>query len=349
MVLLLAMSFPCRFSSTCPHRLLSSFSHYFSLQDAVREGSQASWKKKEKLPQVTRSWHNYMCNVSRSGTPVYKMDVFVGFIADCPFLLMTVCDPGLPSIRAAGVRLAIWWTVSIALWSTLDWLIACVRRRTGVFAFSHRPWSFVKRQLPLPQRILPFLPSGLLRRCPQCTMSCQMDTTVISGQSGWKSQRGCSTPRMPRFVLTVLTYGHTTNPEHCYVKLQDVWLAFNPITGLVWKHHVRSRPCGDNQRRNVWHRHPAGELFIFFFYVWWFRKCRKPLSDVRLWLQGLYGSVVVTGGNTLIQGFTDRLNRELSQKTPPVSVYPVVACCRRFKSLNSDPSWTCVWLSEHET
>lgn len=35
-----------------------------SLQDAVREGSSASWKKKEKLPQVTRSWHNYMCNVS---------------------------------------------------------------------------------------------------------------------------------------------------------------------------------------------------------------------------------------------------------------------------------------------
>ena len=35
--------------------------------------------------------------------------------------------------------------------------------------------------------------------------------------------------------------------------------------------------------------------------------------------QGLYGSVVVTGGNTLISGFTDRLTRELSQKTPPVS------------------------------
>uniref|UniRef100_A0AAZ3RHY5 Actin-like 6A n=1 Tax=Oncorhynchus tshawytscha TaxID=74940 RepID=A0AAZ3RHY5_ONCTS len=33
---------------------------------------------------------------------------------------------------------------------------------------------------------------------------------------------------------------------------------------------------------------------------------------------GLYGSVVVTGGNTLISGFTDRLTRELSQKTPPV-------------------------------
>lgn len=31
----------------------------------------------------------------------------------------------------------------------------------------------------------------------------------------------------------------------------------------------------------------------------------------------LYGSVIVTGGNTLIQGFTDRLNRDLSTKTPP--------------------------------
>lgn len=33
-------------------------------QEAVREGSPANWKRKEKLPQVTRSWHNYMCNVS---------------------------------------------------------------------------------------------------------------------------------------------------------------------------------------------------------------------------------------------------------------------------------------------
>lgn len=37
--------------------------------------------------------------------------------------------------------------------------------------------------------------------------------------------------------------------------------------------------------------------------------------------QGLYGSVIVTGGNTLLQGFTDRLNRELSQKTPPVGAH----------------------------
>ena len=31
----------------------------------------------------------------------------------------------------------------------------------------------------------------------------------------------------------------------------------------------------------------------------------------------LYGSVIVTGGNTLISGFAERLNRDLSAKTPP--------------------------------
>ena len=36
-------------------------------------------------------------------------------------------------------------------------------------------------------------------------------------------------------------------------------------------------------------------------------------------MQGLFGSVIVTGGNTLLQGFIERLNRELLSKTPPVS------------------------------
>ena len=35
--------------------------------------------------------------------------------------------------------------------------------------------------------------------------------------------------------------------------------------------------------------------------------------------QGLFGNVIVTGGNTLLQGFIERLNRELLTKTPPVS------------------------------
>lgn len=50
--------------------------------------------------------------------------------------------------------------------------------------------------------------------------------------------------------------------------------------------------------------------------------------------QGLYGSVVVTGGNTLIQGFTDRLNRELSQKTPPVCYCDVLSQCYYQTSIN---------------
>ena len=31
--------------------------------------------------------------------------------------------------------------------------------------------------------------------------------------------------------------------------------------------------------------------------------------------------MIVTGGNTLLQGFVERLNRELLTKTPPVSIH----------------------------
>ncbi len=37
--------------------------------------------------------------------------------------------------------------------------------------------------------------------------------------------------------------------------------------------------------------------------------------------QSLYSSVIVCGGNSLIGGFTDRVNRDLSSKTPPVCVH----------------------------
>lgn len=40
-------------------------------------------------------------------------------------------------------------------------------------------------------------------------------------------------------------------------------------------------------------------------------------TDIR---PSLYGSVVVTGGNSCLQGFSDRLNRDLSNKTPPVII-----------------------------
>ena len=40
-------------------------------------------------------------------------------------------------------------------------------------------------------------------------------------------------------------------------------------------------------------------------------------------LQGLYNSVICVGGNTLLTGFTDRLNRDLCSKTSPVSIYNI--------------------------
>ena len=36
--------------------------YMIALKEAVWVGSPANWKRKENLPQVTKSWHNYMCN-----------------------------------------------------------------------------------------------------------------------------------------------------------------------------------------------------------------------------------------------------------------------------------------------
>uniref|UniRef100_A0A8C1H3K4 Actin-like 6B n=2 Tax=Cyprinus carpio TaxID=7962 RepID=A0A8C1H3K4_CYPCA len=73
---------------------------------------------------------------------------------------------------------------------------------------------------------------------------------------------------------------------------------------------------------------------------------------------GLYGSVIVTGGNTLLQGFTERLNRELSQKAPPSMRLKLIACNssieRRFSSwiggsiLASLGTFQQMWISKQE-
>nr|XP_021506383.1 actin-like protein 6B [Meriones unguiculatus] len=37
--------------------------YMIAAKEPVREGAPPNWKKKEKLPQVSKSWHNYMCNL----------------------------------------------------------------------------------------------------------------------------------------------------------------------------------------------------------------------------------------------------------------------------------------------
>uniref|UniRef100_A0A8B9HGG2 Actin-like 6B n=1 Tax=Astyanax mexicanus TaxID=7994 RepID=A0A8B9HGG2_ASTMX len=73
---------------------------------------------------------------------------------------------------------------------------------------------------------------------------------------------------------------------------------------------------------------------------------------------GLYGSVIVTGGNTLLQGFTERLNRELSQKAPPSMRLKLIASNssieRRFSPwiggsiLASLGTFQQMWISKQE-
>ncbi|KAL3841942.1 hypothetical protein ACJMK2_020019 [Sinanodonta woodiana] len=72
----------------------------------------------------------------------------------------------------------------------------------------------------------------------------------------------------------------------------------------------------------------------------------------------LYSSVIVVGGNTLLNGFTDRLNRDLSSKTPPSMrlkiISPTGSAERRFSSwiggsiLASLGSFQQMWISKQE-
>lgn len=72
----------------------------------------------------------------------------------------------------------------------------------------------------------------------------------------------------------------------------------------------------------------------------------------------LYNSVIVVGGNSLITGFTDRLNRDLGCKTPPSMKLKIIASSvsaeRRFSSwiggsiLASLGSFQQMWISKQE-
>jgi len=72
----------------------------------------------------------------------------------------------------------------------------------------------------------------------------------------------------------------------------------------------------------------------------------------------LYGNVVVTGGNTLLQGFNERLNRDLSIKTPSTMRFKLIAANgpqeRRYGSwiggsiLASLGSFQQMWVSKQE-
>uniref|UniRef100_A0A8C4XAP4 Actin-like 6A n=1 Tax=Erpetoichthys calabaricus TaxID=27687 RepID=A0A8C4XAP4_ERPCA len=190
-------------------------------KEPVREGASASWKKKEKLPQITRTWHNYMCN---------------NVIQDFQASVLQVSDSPYDEQVAAQMP-----TVHYELPNGYN----C---------------DFGAERLKIPE--------GLF------------DPSNVKGLSG----------------NTMLGVGHV-------------------VTTSVGMCDIDIRP-------------------------------------------GLYGSVIVTGGNTLIQGFTDRLNRELSQKTPPSMRLKLIAnnttVERRFSSwiggsiLASLGTFQQMWISKQE-
>uniref|UniRef100_A0A8C1NE28 Actin-like 6A n=2 Tax=Cyprinus carpio TaxID=7962 RepID=A0A8C1NE28_CYPCA len=190
-------------------------------KDSVREGTPASWKKKEKLPQVSRSWHNYMCNT---------------VIQDFQASVLQVSD------------------------SSYDEQVAA-----------------------------------------------QMPTVHYELPNGYNCDFGAERLKIPEGLF---------DPSNAK------GLSGNTMLGVS---HVVTTSVG--------------------------------MCDIDI-RPGLYGSVVVTGGNTLIQGFTDRLNRELSQKTPPSMRLKLIAnnttVERRFSAwiggsiLASLGTFQQMWISKQE-
>uniref|UniRef100_A0A4X1UEQ2 Transferrin receptor 2 n=2 Tax=Sus scrofa TaxID=9823 RepID=A0A4X1UEQ2_PIG len=154
--------------------------YMIAAKEPVREGAPPNWKKKEKLPQVSKSWHNYMCN-----------EVIQDFQA-------------------------------------------------SVLQVSDSPYDE--------------------------QVAAQMPTVHYEMPNGYNTDYGAERLRIPEGLF---------DPSN--VK----GLSGNTMLGVG---HVVTTSIG--------------------------------MCDIDI-RPGLYGSVIVTGGNTLLQGFTDRLNRELSQKTPP--------------------------------
>nr|XP_025875254.1 actin-like protein 6B isoform X1 [Vulpes vulpes] len=159
--------------------------YMIAAKEPVREGAPPNWKKKEKLPQVSKSWHNYMCN-----------EVIQDFQA-------------------------------------------------SVLQVSDSPYDE--------------------------QVAAQMPTVHYEMPNGYNTDYGAERLRIPEGLF---------DPSN--VK----GLSGNTMLGVG---HVVTTSIG--------------------------------MCDIDI-RPGLYGSVIVTGGNTLLQGFTDRLNRELSQKTPPVGALP---------------------------
>lgn len=91
------------------------------------------------------------------------------------------------------------------MWSRTSRLLCC-RCRTHRMTNSKRtvwkPWmcQFTCLRHNFHFLLLNPLLSGLLLRCPLCTMSCPTATTVTLGPRGWRSQRDCLTHPMQRCV-----------------------------------------------------------------------------------------------------------------------------------------------------
>nr|KAF6477056.1 actin like 6A [Molossus molossus] len=276
-------------------------------KEPVREGSPANWKRKEKLPQVTRSWHNYMCNCV-----IQDFQASVLQVSDSPYDEQVAAQ--MPTVH---------------------------------YEFPNGyNCDFGAERLKIPEGL--FDPSNVKGLSGNTMLGVSHVVTTSVGMCDIDI-RPCV---IQDFQASVLQVSDSPYDEQVAAQMPTVHYEFPNGYNCDFGAERLKIPEGLFDPSNV--KGLSGNTMLGVSHV---VTTSVGMCDIDI-RPGLYGSVIVAGGNTLIQSFTDRLNRELSQKTPPSMRLKLIAnnttVERRFSSwiggsiLASLGTFQQMWISKQE-
>nr|KAF6477057.1 actin like 6A [Molossus molossus] len=308
-------------------------------KEPVREGSPANWKRKEKLPQVTRSWHNYMCNCV-----IQDFQASVLQVSDSPY------DEQFANGRSTGLILDSGATHTTAIPVHDGYVL-----QQGIVK-SPLAGDFITMQCRelFQEMNIELIPPYMIA---------SKEPVREGSPANWKRKE--KLPQVTRswhnymcncviqdFQASVLQVSDSPYDEQVAAQMPTVHYEFPNGYNCDFGAERLKIPEGLFDPSNV--KGLSGNTMLGVSHV---VTTSVGMCDIDI-RPGLYGSVIVAGGNTLIQSFTDRLNRELSQKTPPSMRLKLIAnnttVERRFSSwiggsiLASLGTFQQMWISKQE-
>ncbi|MGH0165474.1 UNVERIFIED_CONTAM: hypothetical protein FKN15_063767 [Acipenser sinensis] len=313
-------------------------------KEPVREGATANWKKKEKLPQVTRSWHNYMCN-----TVIQDFQASALQVSDSPY------DEQFANGRSTGLVLDSGATHTTAIPVHDGYVL-----QQGIVK-SPLAGDFISMQCrelfqELGVEIVPpYMIASKVRPAKEpvregATANWKKKEKLPQVTRSWHNYM-CNTV-IQDFQASALQVSDSPYDEQVAAQMPTVHYELPNGYNCDFGAERLKIPEGLFDPSNV--KGLSGNTMLGVGHV---VTTSVGMCDIDI-RPGLYGSVTVAGGNTLIQGFTDRLNRELSQKTPPSMRLKLIAnnttVERRFSSwiggsiLASLGTFQQMWISKQE-